>query len=520
MFSNNSSVGISAMSAYLPRFRVRLEDWCEWTGNSWEKVQACIGHSFRVLGDHENVYTMASNAVLRLIQQNQIDPQTVGFLGFGTESSRDNSVGAVIIRGMVDRALEEIGLPRLSRNLEVPEFKHSCLGGIYAIKTAIRYVSTDGSDRKAVVAVSDVAEFERGSSAEPTQGAGAIAMLVEEQPRLLEIDLRRTGSVSDYRGPDYRKPLNRYLNGYQEIKIAHGINGSNKKNGSNGNNNCHRSNGQRLRFSDFPVISGEYSALAYIDEVIHAVEEMLLRIDAPAIVYYESIRGLFFHRPYHIIPIRVLSFLYVRALAQANRNGDELRSLCLDAGVSCDEVVAEARSDPPDFLSSVLSTRGRPINPYKTTSAVAAALRKRESFRSLLAKKMSLGSETMTQMGNLCTAALPAWIAAGLEEAYYRGVELTGAPVVAVGYGSGDAAEAIPTRVALEWQYAAQRMGIEAALADPIDLTQAQYEAHHNGYAVSGMFYSPKQEFVISHVGDRYDKNFQDLAVEYYKYMT
>ena len=152
--------GISAMSAYVPRFRVKLEDWCQWTGNSWDKVEAVVGRSFRVPGKHENVYTMAANAVLRLIRQNDIDPRTVGFLGLGTESSTDNAAGAVIVRGMVDHALDELGMPRLSRACEVPEFKHACLGGVYALKSAVRYVAFDGHDRTAIVVCGDVAPHE------------------------------------------------------------------------------------------------------------------------------------------------------------------------------------------------------------------------------------------------------------------------------------------------------------------------------------------------------------------------
>jgi hydroxymethylglutaryl-CoA synthase len=555
MFSNEPLAGISAMSVYLPRFRVCLEDWCDWTGNSWNKVQTVVGHSFRVFGDHENVYTMAANAVLRLIQQNQIDPQSIGFLGFGTESSRDNSAGAVIIRGMVDRALEELGLPRLSRNLEIPEFKHACLGGIYALKNAVRYVSFDGSGRKAIVVASDVAQYERGSSGEQTQGAGAVAMLVEDRARLLGVDLRRAGSVSDYRGPDFRKPLNRYLNGYHGIKGingSHGINGINGTNGTNGSNGSHGlngtngtngshglngtngshglngldgingsngSNGKRIRFSDFPVFSGKYSTFAYIDETVHAVEEMLRRLDVSAGKYYESVRGLFFHRPYHQMPIQAMSFLYVRGLARGNHHHGELRDLCLEAGVSCQQLVNEARS-VPDLYASVVTSREQLADPYKATSAVAAILRKRASFRALLEEKMSLGSKVMSQMGNLYTAALPAWLAAGLEEAARNGVELEEAPMVAVGYGSGDAAEAIPIRAPKGWQQAASRIGIEAAVAEPIDLTRSQYEALHDGYALSEILYAPKQEFVITHVGERYEQGFQDLAVEYYKYVS
>ena len=56
--------GVSAMSLYVPRLRVPLEAWCEWTGNDWAKISAVVGRSFRVPARHENVYTMAANAVV------------------------------------------------------------------------------------------------------------------------------------------------------------------------------------------------------------------------------------------------------------------------------------------------------------------------------------------------------------------------------------------------------------------------------------------------------------------------
>ncbi len=77
--SKMGSPGVSAMSVYVPRLRVRLEDWCAWTDNSWPKIQSVVGRSFRVPNRHENVYTMAANAVLRLIINNDVDPREVGF---------------------------------------------------------------------------------------------------------------------------------------------------------------------------------------------------------------------------------------------------------------------------------------------------------------------------------------------------------------------------------------------------------------------------------------------------------
>lgn len=479
------------MSLYVPRLRVRLEDWCEWTSSPWDKVRAVVGNSFRVCSPDENTYTMAANAVLRLIRDNDVDPARVGFLALGTESSTDNAAGAVIVRGMVDRALEQLGLPRLSRNLEVPEFKHACLGGVYGLKNALRYVAFDGQDRLAIVVSSDVAEYERGSTGEQTQGAGAVAVLVECEPKLLSIDLAKSGSASDYRGPDFRKPFARH---FKEGYAA-----------------------RTKRLSDFPVFSGKYSTLAYLDETVHAVEHMLRRLQISPGSYYRSVRALFFHRPYHLMPVQAMSFLYVRGLARSDHRHEELQELCAEAGVGIDDVLKETQSRP-DLFDSVL--RGDDaLDPYSATSAVASRLRKRSSFSELLSEKMGLGSEAVKELGNLYSAALPAWVAAGFEQAVTENLEVAGQPMVAVGYGSGDAAEALPMTPVAGWQSAARRIGFAKALLGAQDLTQQQYEALHDGHEASGLSGATSKGFRIARVGERYEPTFQDLGVEYYEYI-
>ena len=61
----------------------------------------------------------------------------------------------------------------------MPEFKHACLGGIYALRGALRFLQSDGSDGVAIVVCTDKALYGRGTTGEPTQGAGAVAMLLE-----------------------------------------------------------------------------------------------------------------------------------------------------------------------------------------------------------------------------------------------------------------------------------------------------------------------------------------------------
>jgi hydroxymethylglutaryl-CoA synthase len=177
-----NKVGISGFGVYVPPYRVDLEDWCTWTGARWDKTSAVIGRSFRMRGPDQSVYTMAANAVMRLIEQYDVDPTQVGFLGLGTESSTDNSAGAIIVKGMLDDGLRARGRPPISRHCEVPEIKHACLGGIYALKQGLRYLALEEERRCAIVVSADIAEYARGSTGEPTQGAGAIAMLLERDP--------------------------------------------------------------------------------------------------------------------------------------------------------------------------------------------------------------------------------------------------------------------------------------------------------------------------------------------------
>jgi hydroxymethylglutaryl-CoA synthase len=149
---------------------------------------------------------------------------------------------------------------------------------------------------------------------------------------------------------------------------------------------------------------------------------------------------------------------------------------------------------------------------------VLKAFRQSETFSQQVLGKMTLGSEWMREVGNLYTGALPAWMAAGFADARQRGVELAGSELLAIGYGSGDAADAIPLRVVEGWQDAAARIGIETALQPAVDLSAEQYLALREGRQPENLEMSCAGEFIIDHIGTRSDRSFQDLGVEYYRY--
>lgn len=483
-------LGISGFAAYFPPHRVWLKQWCEWTNSSWEKINAVVGRSFRVRGPDQSIYTLAATSVLRLIEQYQIDPLQVGFLGFGTESSTDNSAGAVIIKGMVDEALEASGHPPLSRSCEVPEFKHACLGGVYAMKGALRYLAFDGKGRQAIVVSADIAEYARGSSGEPTQGAGAVAMLLEESPTLAVLDLPGSGSASDYRKIDFRKPMLRFSD--QQVSACH-----------------------ELR--DFPVFNGRYSTTCYIDETWHALRDMCSKQAAAPIDYLRTFKHIFMHRPYRKMPESGWAIAHLFALASGGQQAqDQLRSYAAKAEVDPQALAAEMKSAPA--VAKLANPEQLNEDPYPLTMLVARAFKSAVEYKSEVSARLALGSELMADLGNLYTAALPAWIAAGFEEAAGDDSLTAGDRLLAMGYGSGDAAEAIPMRVAPGWKTAAQQILLREAMDGATDLTRQQYCDLHDGTPATNLEHHSEGAFVIDRVGQKTDEQFQDVGIEYYRY--
>jgi hydroxymethylglutaryl-CoA synthase len=125
----------------------------------------------------------------------------------------------------------------------------------------------------------------------------------------------------------------------------------------------------------------------------------------------------------------------------------------------------------------------------------------------------------MLDLGNLYTAALPAWMAAGFEQALDEDSLQPGEEVLTLGYGSGDAAEVIPFFMAERWREATEAIGFANVMNHAVDLSFEQYKALHDGRRPQGLDYVPKNEFIIDHVGTAVERHFSDLGIEYYRYV-
>lgn len=488
---SSCSAGLSGLALYVPRPRVDLTAFAQWTSTDPAKLTAVVGDAFRVPQPDEDAYTMAAAAVLGLIDRYDIDPATVGMLALGTESSLDNAVGAVTVRGMIDDALRSRGRAPLPRDVEVPEVKHACLGAMYAVKSAMRYCQTDGADRVAVVVASDVAQYERGSSGEPTQGAGAVAMLVEAKARLLAIDLRTAGTSSDDRGWDFRKPVARhFMDAYPAT-----------------------SRGER----DFPVFNGKYSTVCYVEAVVRAMQSAHARRGGDPRAMLQGSAALLLHRPYDRMPAVALAAAWVWACVAAD-DETALAAACAKAGVTMDALRAELAIDTCGLASSArraVTRTGGEHDPLACTNAVAKALSADAGLALVLAASKA-GRAAVRQLGNLYTASLPAWIAAAFADANERDLAWDDRSMTLVGYGSGDAAEVWTGRVVAGWRDAAGRIDLESALGGAVDLSFDDYAALHDRRAPARPL-PLTTPFAAAGRGATYDRAWQDLGIAHYR---
>ena len=360
------------------------------------------------------------------------------------------------------------------------------------MKAAIRYLRCDGAQRKAIVVSSDIAEYARGSSGEQTQGAGAVAFLLEADPKIAAVDLEswwlgfrlsRSGLPQALRAALHRGAT------HPETEMAR----------------------------DFPVFNGKYSTICYLDAVVKALDDMFHKneIHRPR-AFYDSLGGAFFHRPYHRMPIQAMAAAALWGMVQEADLADELKGLCGEAEADYETVVAEVRSRPELF--KLVQEKGPDHDPTPEASKVVRFMRSTPWFKNFVAEKFSLGDALVRELGNLYTASLPAWLAAGLQDAAERELDLDGKTLLTVGYGSGDAAEAIPLRMVDGWQDAARRTRFKEALADVVDLSREQYEAMHDGNEIDGLDQVPPQGFFIERRGAENAPKFQDIGIDYYRF--
>lgn len=203
------NVGIDSIGFYAPQCVLDLRTLAEARQISHTKLTCGLGqHNMAVAPPGEDIVTMGAHAAHEALEH--VNRDEIDTIIMATESGVDQSKSAAIYLHRL------LGLPKQCKAFEI---KQACCGSTVALQLATSMVRADPRKRVLVVA-SDIALYERASNAEPTQGAGSVAFVVSQNPRILSVDPwlgSYTDDVMDFWRPNYRDTA--CVDGHYSIRV-------------------------------------------------------------------------------------------------------------------------------------------------------------------------------------------------------------------------------------------------------------------------------------------------------------
>ena len=171
------TIGIDQINFYVPRFYVDMAKLAESRQVDPNKFLLGIGQNEMAVSPvSQDIVTMGANAAKDIVTDE--DKKQISMVIVATESAIDSAkASAVQIHNL-------LGIQPFARCIEM---KEACYAATPAIQLAKDYLA-QRPDEKVLVIASDTARYGLNSGGEPTQGAGAVAMIISQNPRILELN--------------------------------------------------------------------------------------------------------------------------------------------------------------------------------------------------------------------------------------------------------------------------------------------------------------------------------------------
>jgi len=213
-----TEVGIDAVEIWTGKLKLDLaETFAPEMGDSPEKYTKGLGLYESSFPDtYEDIVTMGANACKRLMDRKGLEPDDIGRIDVATESSFDNSKPiSTYIGGCLEQVFDD-DLHHANKG----ERKFACVAGTQAIDDAYNWIRAGRNrGRSALVVATDTALYARDDPGEATQGGGAVAMLISENPNLVTIsDEQGYGSADE---TDFLKPNQQFpsVDGKRSVQV-------------------------------------------------------------------------------------------------------------------------------------------------------------------------------------------------------------------------------------------------------------------------------------------------------------
>lgn len=422
-----------------------------------EKLEKGLGLIKMTLPDvHQDTVVFGANALTKLVVDNQIDLNEIARIYVGTESAIDSSkpISSFLIALMEQKFGEGI-----LAECDVVDFTFACIGGVDALQNCLDFVRLNPT-KKAIVVTTDFAKYDLNSTGEYTQGAGALAMLVAANPKIIAFEnewATSTKGVFDFFKP-YRTISKEAITGNNENKEWFG-----------------NLEAEIEIHKDQPVFDGQYSNQCYMDRTRNAYFAFKKLLNTTETLYttWESI---IMHLPYSFQGRRMLSEIYALDAVNPILKGNE---------------------SPADYQ-----------NKLKEVS-------KSEEYRAFVNQKLQPAEIASSLIGNLYTGSIFMGFLSTLAHFAKTKKDISGKKFGFLAYGSGSKSKVFEGTIQADWELAVAKAQLFETLEQSHEIDFTTYEKLHKKEQKQSVK-TPKSEWVLDRVEI---ENPNLIGARYYKWI-
>lgn len=449
------TTGIDAIAFDIAKLHLPIKTLAKARNIDPDKLEKGLGLLKMTLPDaHQDTVVFAANALTRLMKENNLEPKEISRIYVGTESGIDSSkpIGSFVVTLM-----EQLHGEGSFSHCDTVDLTFACIGGVDALQNCIDYVRLN-PEQKAVVITSDIAKYDLESTGEYTQGAGALAMLVTANPRIIAFNHKWTVSTKGVF--DFFKP-------YRTIE-KQAINGNTNNDEWFGNLEA------KIEIhKDQPVFDGQYSNQCYTDrtrEAYFRFKEANNITDS----LYSRWESIIMHLPYAYQGRRMFSEIFA-----------------LDAETP---MITEGSEDYTTKLKEIS---------------------KSDEYRSFVNHKMQPAEPASSLIGNLYTGSVFMGLLSALSQYNEKGNDVTGKTFGFLAYGSGSKSKVFEGTIQNGWKAATEKAQLFETLATSHEINFETYLALHKKEQQTSLL-QPHNEWVLDHI----EKENPNLTgARYYKWV-
>lgn len=449
--------GIDAISFDVAKIHLPINTLAKARNIEPEKLEKGLGLIKMTFPDtHQDTVVFGANALTKLISKNNINLNEIARIYVGTESAIDSSKPtSSFLIALIEQKFGENTLSEC----DVVDFTFACIGGVDAMQNCIDFVKLNPT-KKAIVVTTDFAKYDLNSTGEYTQGAGALALLITSNPRIIAFENNWATSTKGVF--DFFKP-------YRTIS----------KTAITGNTNnepwFENLESEIEIHKDQPIFDGQYSNQCYMDRTKNAYFSFKKSKNTSETVY-DSWRSIVMHLPYAFQGRRMLSEIYALDASDTIISGDE---------------------DASEYQ-----------NKLKKIS-------KSEAYKEFVNEKLMPAEIASSLIGNLYTGSIFMGLLSTLAHFHDTKKEISGSKFGFLAYGSGSKSKVFEGTIQTDWKLAIAGVNLFETIEKSFEIDFDTYNKLHKKEQKTSI-QTPRNEWVL----DRIENKIPNLiGARYYKWV-